>query len=228
MLPQVSEFSRADEANHVADVIRQLAHEIRQPLSGIESIAYHLDMVLSTEKPGLREKLERLREMVDQANWILEDALYAVQPLPFEPEVHSLNDLLSEFACGLAFLDDRDLRLTLAEHDLPVHLDARTASRILESTLHFCTSIGKCQNPVRVTTMRDGDSAALILTAQTHVECACSLPRLLDPPVHRPGAACCAPMGSLRLLVEAQGGTLHVGACDTGVLTVRAAFPLAS
>ena len=55
--------------------IGELAHELRQPLSTIESLAYYLE--LTSESDHIRRQLERIRLMVDRANQILAQASVA-------------------------------------------------------------------------------------------------------------------------------------------------------
>ena len=55
--------------------IDELAHELRQPLSTIESLAYYLE--LTSESDHMRRQLERIRLMVDRANQILSQASLA-------------------------------------------------------------------------------------------------------------------------------------------------------
>ena len=55
--------------------IGELAHELRQPLSTIESLAYYLELM--SESDHMRLQLERIRLMVDRANQILSQASLA-------------------------------------------------------------------------------------------------------------------------------------------------------
>ncbi len=55
--------------------IGELAHELRQPLSAIESLAYYLE--LTAESDHIRCQLQRIRLMVDRANQILAQASLA-------------------------------------------------------------------------------------------------------------------------------------------------------
>lgn len=50
--------------------MEDLVHELRQPLSAIESLAYYLEMM--TSDPKTTSHLQQIREMVTQANRILE------------------------------------------------------------------------------------------------------------------------------------------------------------
>jgi signal transduction histidine kinase len=52
-----------------ASVLDEMAHEIRQPLSVIESLAYYLEMISSDEVTA--GHLRRIQSMVVQANRVL-------------------------------------------------------------------------------------------------------------------------------------------------------------
>ena len=52
---------------------QELAHELRQPLSAIESLAYYLELTAVDDQLCLR--LEQIRSMVGRANVILDRAI---------------------------------------------------------------------------------------------------------------------------------------------------------
>ena len=57
-----------------ADVVRLIAHDLRQPLSTIESIAYYLSLVLprgTGEEAKIHEQLQQIQQLVEQSSWIL-------------------------------------------------------------------------------------------------------------------------------------------------------------
>lgn len=54
----------------------ELVHDLRQPLSAIESLAYYLELVCAD--PKARTHLQHIQEMVTEANNILEHA--SLQP----------------------------------------------------------------------------------------------------------------------------------------------------
>lgn len=56
------------------ETVRDLIHELRQPLSSIEAIAYYLEMTLPAGQFQARLHLRRLQQLVEQANVILGDA----------------------------------------------------------------------------------------------------------------------------------------------------------
>lgn len=59
--------------------LRELVHELRQPLSSIEAIAYYLEMTLPAEEVEARQYMWRLQQLVEQANAVLEQNLGALR-----------------------------------------------------------------------------------------------------------------------------------------------------
>ena len=58
-----------------AQVLATVAHELRQPLSNIESIAYYLSMVLPDGDARAQSELARIRRLVEQSSSILTNGL---------------------------------------------------------------------------------------------------------------------------------------------------------
>ena len=58
-----------------AEVLANVAHELRQPLSNIESIAYYLSMVLPQGDGRAQSELARIRALVEQSGEILTQGL---------------------------------------------------------------------------------------------------------------------------------------------------------
>jgi len=52
--------------------LRELVHELRQPLSSIEAIAYYLEMTLPPGQVQARQHMTQLQELVAEATAILE------------------------------------------------------------------------------------------------------------------------------------------------------------
>ena len=61
--------------NRTQEAVFNLAHDLRQPLSAIEAIAYYLEMTLPVEQLEARRHLARLQELVVQSDSILSDAV---------------------------------------------------------------------------------------------------------------------------------------------------------
>ena len=63
------------------EVLQELLHELRQPLSSIEAIAYYLEMTLPPELLQARQYMHRLQELVTQADSVLKDAVVTRKPV---------------------------------------------------------------------------------------------------------------------------------------------------
>ena len=92
-------------------IIRNLAHELRQPLSALESIAFYLDLMLPQEDPKTRKQLRRLRQLVQQSDWAVSNAILTAGVVPLTLNTVNLADLVAEAATSWA-----------AEHSLRVGL----------------------------------------------------------------------------------------------------------
>ena len=57
------------------DALRMVAHQLRQPLSSIESIAFYLSMVVPHKDEKIQEQLRQIRMLVEQSNRILQRGL---------------------------------------------------------------------------------------------------------------------------------------------------------
>jgi len=69
----VADFETQASSNAVD--LQTIAHELRQPLSAIESIAYYLNLALPRDSRPARKQARRLQHLVEQSNWILTSAL---------------------------------------------------------------------------------------------------------------------------------------------------------
>jgi light-regulated signal transduction histidine kinase (bacteriophytochrome) len=54
--------------------LRDLIHDLRQPLSSIEAIAYYLEMTLPADQVQAREHMTHLQNLVQQASAMLEQS----------------------------------------------------------------------------------------------------------------------------------------------------------
>jgi signal transduction histidine kinase len=61
------------------EAVRDFIHDLRQPLSSIEAIAYFLEMTLPAEQLQARQYMRRLQQLVDEANSILHHAAVDVR-----------------------------------------------------------------------------------------------------------------------------------------------------
>lgn len=58
-----------------SEVLSTMVHDLRQPLSNIEAIAYYLTLVLPKGDEKIQAHLERIRELVQQSSDILSNSV---------------------------------------------------------------------------------------------------------------------------------------------------------
>ncbi len=63
-----------ETVNVQVDALATVVHDLRQPLSSIETIAFYLSMVLPPGDAKIQAQLERIRELVQESNEILSRA----------------------------------------------------------------------------------------------------------------------------------------------------------
>ncbi len=80
VLVETSTYVEAQTSTAFDDhAVRDLIHDLRQPLSSIEAIAYFLEMTLPVEQTQARQYMRRLQQLVDQTSAILEHAAAGVR-----------------------------------------------------------------------------------------------------------------------------------------------------
>lgn len=72
----------APSAALTQEKIRDLIHDLRQPLSSIEAIAYYLEMTLPAEQMEVRSYMRKLQQLVDQSSAILDRAVCEARKPP--------------------------------------------------------------------------------------------------------------------------------------------------
>jgi K+-sensing histidine kinase KdpD len=116
------------------NVLPAIAHEIRQPLSAIESIAYYLLLTLSEDDKN-REQVTRVQQLVEQSNWILSNGLGIADPRRPEPELVHLDELIHQAIAARPASMDPPLHCDLATELAPVHLDPMYGRSLIENVL---------------------------------------------------------------------------------------------
>ncbi len=178
-----------------AVVLETIAHELRQPLSAIESIAYYLSLVLPRDGGPAREQAARLQQLVEQSNWILTSALQLADRAPLAPLLVNLETLVTQVVAG-----DSAIRLELAGGLPLVRLDPGRGRALLENLLLLFRQVARDLHPVRMRTARsDGGVLLAIATAVPGYRSEVGL-----------GPGCGLSIESARRVVALHGGTFHI------------------
>lgn len=191
-----------------------LAHELRQPLSGIESIAFYLQMVLGEAEPEIQQQCERLQRMVQHAHWLLEDTSLALRVAAAPCAPLRFAGLFTELGAELALHEERTLDLRVSGDDPVVDVPEEAARQFCAHLLAFFRGVAQALDPIRVTIASEGDRVLIEVSAAVLAD-PDGLPRALDPPL---------PGGGIRRFVEAAQGTMCVALAGER-LTLTLQFP---
>jgi signal transduction histidine kinase len=206
-----------------ADVVRHVAHELRQPLSTIESIAYYIEITLPHAESRARAQASKLQQMVHQCNWILADAIHYLQAAPPRPELLDLSEIISEILTEWSGEDTIQVQYEPAEHLPPVLLDASQAQHLLCNLFTFYEQVAR-GGIITVRTWAVDLQACLEITAPAPDYDAANLAALFEPfSPHLPGGSGLA-LASVRRIAEAHGAKLDASFTPRGDLQLRIAF----
>lgn len=186
-------------------IVQHAVHELRQPLGGIESLAYYFELALEDADDELREQCVRLRQLVAQAGWMLEDASLAAAASSMELCPVNLGALAHELGERLALHEDRSVQLEL-DPDAPMVMGPRSLlRRWLDHVIAFFRDLAGGGLMPRVETAQEDDG--LWLRVQSSVNCRECL-RSLDPPGNAGGLRRVAEMAGGRFECEVRGATV--------------------
>ena len=210
-----------DESVDTSKIVRQLAHELRQPLSTIESIAYYLDLILPRHDGRARAQLERLQRLVEQSNWIVTNAVHFVQASPAMPQLLDLGELIPSAAAecppGAAIEIDRHTPLPL------IRLDPAQAIHLFRNLLGFFRYIGTPEQTVMVRSYVEPDCVAVRLSAPVRGYATDEIEAMFEPFAAGGSGGSGLSLASAQRIVDAHEGSLTIDAePDEGVaITVR-------
>jgi hypothetical protein len=143
-------FSSMPQSNEF--LLHNLAHELRQPLSTIESIAYYLELALPHSDPRVLEQLTRLRHLVEQSGWILNDTLSLARQATTHPEAVDLDELFSEFVFEQVQHDSYWPHFDLSLAGAPVWMDFQQAREMVQGIRRFFRTVAKPGTEILVET----------------------------------------------------------------------------
>lgn len=210
-------------ATEAATLVRQIAHELRQPLSTIESIAYYLDLILPRDESRARAQLERLQHLVDQSNWIVSNAVHYLQTTPPAPQFLDLDELLNQAAAECPAQPRMEVNL---EHvPFLVRLDHAQAVHMFANLLDFLRRLSNVE-PIRVTAARSAAVLEISFFVAALGRSAAEMEGLFQPfPPAQPAGGGLS-LASVRRIAEAHRGRVSVSADPECGVTVILTLPV--
>ena len=199
-----------------ADVLRTVAHEIRQPLGTIESIAYYLSLVLPRDNEKVHEQLARLQQLVEQSNWILSSGLHLSEALNVSPELTNLEELVTRVVSARAATSDPAVQVDLAGNLPQVRLDPSLGRTLIANLLTLFRQLSTEAHPIRIRTSAvDGQGVLL--------EISTAAPGYGSEAMLGPGSALSIESG--RRIAEAHGGSLSLQIDPASGIQLRLMLP---
>ena len=218
-------MSSAAEVQTVAAALKQssspavdlqtIAHELRQPLSAIESIAYYLSLVLPRDSRPARTQVSRLQQLVEQSNWILTSALQLADTTPPAPQPLNLEELITQTLTSRAAHGDPLIYLELAGGLPLVNLDPGRGRALVENLLTLFRQLSSDLHPVRITTSAGAGGVSLGI--------ATAIPGYGSEVLLGPG--CSLSIQSARRVVEAYGGTFSIQVDAASGISLKVVLP---
>jgi signal transduction histidine kinase len=196
-------------------VLRTIAHELRQPLSAIETIAYYLSLVLPQDDDRSRGHAEHLQRLVEQSNWILNCALELSNDAPLAPQPVDLEELITQVLAARQACTDSAPRLELAGDLPPVRLDPARGKALVTNLFLLFEQISVPAHPVHVRTFHGAEGSGL--------EIFCRAPGCRAESFLGPGSS--LSVMSARRVVEAHGGKFSIAMTPDEGTRVRVVLP---
>ena len=195
--------------------MRTIAHEIRQPLGAIESIAYYLSMVLPEADGKHREQLTRIQQLVEQSNWILSNALGFLDERAAAPQTIDLEELITQAISARPVSLDLPVECNFA-HDLPlVRLDPGFGRALVENLLGLFRQLAAETHRVSIRTRATENGVELeVFSAAPGYRSIASLP---------PGSA--LSLDSARRIAILHGGSCTLAIDPSSGIRVRVMLP---
>ena len=211
------------DATHL---VRHLAHEIRQPLSTLDSLAYYLAIILPPTDVRAQDQVEKIRRLVAQAGTIVDDAVHFVQASPAHPVNVSLNQLVTR-TLAESSRNRWNVHLDLAAEPCIAQLDSVQAQHMTQHLLDLFRQLVRSGSAFSIATERRGGRVQLRLSGNPESVTVERLRARFEPFDNAAPSGEGLSLASVRRIVDEHAGTLDVYEGPDSRLVVAVSFPAA-
>ena len=225
----VERLSRSVEHSmpDTAAVLRQIAHQLRQPLSAIEAIAYYLSLTLPPGETRALEQLEILQRLVQDTDVILSDAVHFLGASPSHPMLADLKDLVADAISQLQPFESQPPRVEYGVGPAPVLVDSAQATHAVRNLVSYLRQLAPDGEDVELAVSATEFEAKLAIQVATSVCTVAEVKLLLDPQHPHLGSGSGLAMASVRRIIDAHGGRIAVENQPPGGIRLTVIFPVA-
>lgn len=208
-----------------AVVVGHIAHELRQPLSAMESIVYYLQLTVADD-PRAHAQIEKLHQLIEHSGAILSDAVHYLQSAPLRLERLDLHEALAECLSRLTSPDQSKVELELAEPAPVLPFDRMQMQHLMTAALRFCLRISRRNHPVALATHNGEGHAALEFSTNAEGIEIPTPEDLFVPFEDHPATATGLGLASARRIAEAHGGSCRLLTGPGSQVTLRVELPV--
>jgi nitrogen fixation/metabolism regulation signal transduction histidine kinase len=151
------------------EMARQVAHEIKNPLTPMKLNIQYLQQAMRNDNPGIKQLTERVSasiiEQIDNLSYIASEFSNFAKMPEAKPEVLELGDLLNMALELYANQDDLDVHIALAGEQLFVRSDRSQLLRVFTNLLENAKQAipeGR-RGQIAVSLTRSGDNAIIAI-----------------------------------------------------------------
>ncbi|MFN7918566.1 MAG: HAMP domain-containing sensor histidine kinase [Bryobacteraceae bacterium] len=201
---------RNEPAQGTPELLRNLSHELRQPLSAIESIAFYLQMAIPGSPAKSHQHLARIPELVDSMNGVLSDVVHYMGLIPPQVQHADLQVLVAEVAVDLFTEQRPHLVVDLAANTIPVSIDCPQGRHLVRTLASFFRQIGKPLDEVRLRASAANGEARLDFHAPGIEYSPDELDAMFEPFHPDLPQGCALSLVTARKIAEGHGGRVGI------------------
>jgi signal transduction histidine kinase len=197
-------------------------------LSTLESLAYYLDIILPVADIKARQQVEKIQQLVQQTNWIVDDAVHFLQASPSNPSAVALDEVITQILADRSRGRRLHLHLQLGPEPCLAIIDLAQAQHMLTNLLALFRQIAKPDTPI--------DIATEVAYGESRVRMSCIAPDLtpddlehrFDPFCQYSPAGTGLALASAKAIVERHQGVLELDTSEDQRVTLIVRFRASS